>query len=102
MSLTGRMAGMACKALIFPAQQALGIAGGFHQLGLGDVPRVLLRLGKVDGDVKIPVFRGRLPFEILGNPVAANVVGGLAQLVETVRSRLGAAGIVAMEAADNL
>ena len=87
-SLTGWMIGPASIALVFTAQQALGIAGGFHQLGLGNVPWILLRLGQINGNIQISVLSSCFPDNILVNTALANIVGSNTQLVVIVRSQL--------------
>ena len=84
MVLSGRMAKMSRIALIFPAKQTAGIAALLRLSGLRDVPRVLFRLGKIDGNVNGAVFRLRHPFFILCDPVPADIVGSLAESIVIV------------------
>ena len=87
--LPGRMAEMARVALVFPAQQAAGIAAFFRLARLRDVPGILLRLGQVDGDVDGAVLGVRHPFLILRDTVPADIVGRLAEGVVIVGGVLG-------------
>ena len=87
--LPRRMIHAAGIALILHAQQALGITRLRRQLGSGNRAGILLGLGQIDGNVQLAVFAGVLPLFILGDTVAADVVGILAQLVKPVRRLLG-------------
>ena len=97
----GRVVHPSGVALVLPAQLALGIGGlgGIfcRSNGLG----VLLRLAEVDGDVHFPVLAGIFPAHILGDAVAADVVGVAAELVIPVRSSLRALGILLPEGTDD-
>ena len=99
MRLPRRMAGMTGKAFVFPAKEALRIGAGFYELRFGDIPRVLFRLGQIDGDIQIAEFRSRLPNNVLVNPILADVIGGNAHLVEIIRCCLRRTGIVALKSA---
>src|SRR5699024_7967147 len=81
----GRMVHPAGVAFVLPTQLALGIGSLGRILGSGDGLGVLLRLAQVDGDVHFPVGAGVLPAHILGNAVAADVIGVAAELVVPVR-----------------
>ena len=84
--LSGRMVQPARVSLIFPAQQALGIGGLLCQLGGGNSLGILLRLGQVDGDVQISIFRRRNPLPVLYDAVAADIVRILAEFIVIIRS----------------
>ena len=86
--LACRMVDPSCIALIFPAQQALGIGGSGHIFCCRNRLRVLFRLGQVDGDIQITVFRRCNPLDILRNAIPADIVGVLAEFVIPVGSRL--------------
>ena len=88
MVLACRMVDPSCIALIFPAQQTLGIGGSRHIFCRCNRFRVLFRLGQVDGDIQITVFRGCNPLDILCNAVTADVIGILTEFVIPVGSRL--------------
>ncbi len=85
--LTGRMVHPARVAFILGAEQALRIGvlllfeRGSDRLG------VLLRLREIDGDIEIAIAGRRDPFDVLCDPVAADVVAVAGQLVEIVRSQ---------------
>ena len=102
MRLAGRMTGMTSIAFILTAQQTFRIRAGFHELCLGNIPRILLRLGQIDGDIEIAIFRSRLPDDILIDTILADVVRSNAHLVEFIRSRFRGTGIVTAPPADNL
>ena len=73
-------------ALVFDAELAGGILlarvlGGTCR---GDIARVLLRLGEVDGDLKIAPVGGGAPFDVARDGGAAHVAGVAAQAVEPV------------------
>ena len=99
MRLPRRMAGMTGKAFVFPAKEALRIGAGFYKFRLGNIPRVLFRLGQINGNIQITKFRSCLPNDVLVNPVLADVIGGNAHLVEIIRCCLRRTGIVALESA---
>ena len=86
----GGMVHAACVAFILRAQLALGVAGLGSVLGGGDSLGILLGLGQIDGDVQLAILRCVLPAHILGNTVAADVVGVAGELVVPVGGLLGA------------
>ena len=71
-------------AFILAAEGAAGIAALRGRLCRGDGPRVLFRLGKIDGDVQLPVGGGGLPFDIPRDAVPADVVGIHREAIEPV------------------
>ena len=83
--LARRVVHAARVALVLHAQQALGVAGLGRVLRRGDGLRVLLRLGEVDGDDQVAVFRRRQPAHVLLDAIAADVVGVLGKPVIPVR-----------------
>ena len=91
--LAGRMVHPACVALVFGAEQALGVAG------LRGVPRrrdglgVLFRLAQVDGDHQVAVFGRRGPAHVLFDAVAADIIGILGKAVIPVRRLPGRKGV---------
>ena len=73
-------------ALVFDAELAGGILLA-RVLGCtcrGDIARVLLRFGQVDGDLKIAPVGGGAPFDVARDSGAAHVAGVAAQTVEPV------------------
>ena len=73
-------------ALVFDAELAGGILLA-RVLGCtcrGDIARVLLRLGQVDGDLKIAPVGGGAPFDVARDGGTAHVAGVAAQAVEPV------------------
>ena len=73
-------------ALVFDAQLTGGILLA-QVLGCtcrGDIARVLLGLGQVDGDLKIAPVGGGAPFDVARDGGAAHVTGIAAQAVEPV------------------
>ena len=95
--LTGGVVDPAGVALVLGAQLAAWIGGGWQIAGGGDGLGVLLRLGEVDGNVQVAVLGGGDPLHVLGNPVPADVVGVLAELVVPVGGLLGALGVEGLE-----
>ena len=81
------------EALVLPAEQTLWVAGRGDGPGTGDIPRVLLRLGEVDGDVQLAELRGGLPADVTGRARGADVVRGDAQLVKPVCGLLRRGGL---------
>ena len=77
-------------AFILAAEGAAGIAALRGRLCRGDVPRVLFRLGKIDGDVQLPVGGGGLPFDIPCDAVPPDVVGIHREAIEQVGGGLSA------------
>ena len=73
-------------ALVFDAKLAGGIllARVLCGTGRGDIARVLLRLGEVDGDLKIAPVGGGAPFDVARDGGTAHVAGVAAQAVEPV------------------
>ena len=73
-------------AFVFDAQLAGGIllARVLGSTGCGDIARVLLRLGQVDGDLEVAPVGGGAPFDIARDGGAAHVTGVTAQAVEPV------------------
>ena len=86
-----RMVHPAGVSHIFIAQLALRIRSLPRKLSRGDRPRILLRLAQVDSDVQISVLRRSQPAHILRDPVAADIIGILAELIVPFRSSTGAA-----------
>ena len=72
-------------ANILHAEQAFRITGRFFQLCRRNISGVFLRLREVDGNFQLAVLRVGNPVLILLNPVAANVVTVLAELIEIIR-----------------
>ena len=97
----GRVVHPSGVALVLPAQLALGVGGLGGIFCRGNGLGVLFRLAEVDGDVHFPVLAGVFPTHILGDAVAADVVGVAAEFVIPVRSRLGALGILLPEGTDD-
>ena len=73
-------------ALVFDAQLTGGIllARVFGGTGCGNIARVLLGLGQVDGDLKIAPVGGGAPFDVARDGGTAHVAGVAAQAVEPV------------------
>ena len=88
--LSGGMVHPSGVALVFHAQLALGIAALGGILGCCNGLGVLLRLAQVDGDVQIAIGGGGDPLHVPGNPIPADVVGVLAEIIVPIRCRLGA------------
>ena len=84
---------------IFRAEHALGIAGLLGAALRGDVARVLLRLGKVDGDLQLAGLSVLEKAHVFGDAVHFDVVAVAAELVEPLRGRRGAAFLVEREEA---
>src|SRR5699024_2034639 len=84
-------------ALVFGAELAARVVGGGQVPGGGDGARVLFGLGEVYGDVQLAVLRGGFPLDVLGDAVAADVVGVLAELVVPVRGLFRALGVESAE-----
>lgn len=89
--LAGRMTGMTGITLVLTAEQAFRIARRWCQFCFRDIARVLLRLGEVNRDIEVAIFRSRLPDDVLVDAVFADVVRGNAHLVELIRRCLRAA-----------
>ena len=87
--LPGRMIHTACVALVLSAQLALGISRLGCRLGCGNSLGVFFRLAQVDGHIQRAVIRHSLPAHILLNPVTADVIRILRELVKPVCGRLG-------------
>ena len=82
--LPGGVIEPACIAFILAAEGTAGIAALRGRLCRGDGPRVLFRLGKIDGDVQLPVGGGSLPFDIPRDAVPPDVVGIHREAIEPV------------------
>ena len=84
--------GAAGVALVFDAELAGGVllAGVLGGACSGDLARVLLGLGEIDGYLQAAPARGRDPLDVLRDGRAANVAGVAAQLVEPAGGGLGA------------
>ena len=78
-------------ALVFDAELAGGIllARVLGRTCRGDIARVLLGLGQVDGDLKIAPVGGGAPFDVARDGGAAHVAGVAAQAVEPVGRSAG-------------
>ena len=72
--LPRRMIDASRVTLVFRAKLALGIARLGRIFCCCDGLGVLLRLGKVDGDIQITVFRRRLPSHVLLDAITADVI----------------------------
>ena len=83
--LSCRMIDSSCISDIFLAEQALGISALFCKLRRRDGFRILFRLGEIDGNINVSIRTGHAPPHILFDPVTADVVGILTQLVEIIR-----------------
>ena len=91
--LTGRVVHAPGVPLVLRAQGAAGVFG-VHRVAQGRCRLgVLLRLGEVDGQVQRPVGRVRLPAQIPGDPIPADVVGVAAEGIVPVGGCLGGLGI---------
>ena len=100
--LARRMVHAAGVAFIFIAEQALGIGCLLRIFRGGNRFRVLLRLRQVDRDVHVAVFGLRQPAHILRDPVPADIVGVLAELVVPVCRLPGILRIEGPELADDI
>ncbi len=100
--LAGGVVHPAGVPLVFPAELALGVAALGGLFGGGDGAGVLFRLGKVDGDVQIPVLRGGHPLAVAGDALPADVVYILAEGVVPVGGALGGIPVPAPELPDDL
>ena len=89
-------------ALVLHAELALGICALLCVPGSGDGLGILLRLGKVDGDVQIAIFGMRHPFLIPADAVTADVVRVLAEFIKIIGRFLRGVGIMCAESADDL
>ena len=89
-------------ALVLFTQLALGVGSLGGVLGGGDGLGVLFGLAEVDGDIHLAILGRILPAHILGNAIAADVVGIAAELVVPVRSLNGILGVEVSENADDL
>ncbi len=69
---------------IFLTELTLGIAALLHPFGSCDRLGILLRFGKIDGNINVSVNTGNGPADIAGNPVAADIVGILSKLIIVV------------------
>ncbi len=76
--LPGGMVDAARITFILHAEQALGVAALLGVFSGSDSLGILLRLGKVDGDIHFTVRGLGLPFYVLGNAVTADVIAVLA------------------------
>ena len=100
--LSCRMIQSSRIAHILRAEKALGILllllvqSSRNRLG------ILLRLGKIDGDVKLSVTGLRHPFAILPDPVGADIITVAGKLVKIICGLLRALLILLMERTDHL
>ena len=79
----------ACVAFILHTQLALGVSRLGRSLRCGDGLGVLLRLTQIDGNIQVTILGGCLPPHILLDPVAADVIRILRELIEPVGGSLG-------------
>ena len=89
-------------ALVFGAELAARIVRGGQVPRRSDGARVLFRLREVYGDVELAVVRGGFPLDVLGDAVAADVVGVLAELIVPVRGLFRALRVETAELLDDL
>ena len=92
--LAGGMVHPAGVALVLHAELALGVGALGGELGRRNGLGVLFGLGEVDGDIQVAVGGGSDPLEVLLDPVAADVVGILAERIEPVGGGAGALFLV--------
>jgi hypothetical protein len=85
--LTGGGVDATGVALVFLTKGALGITALLHSLGGGNGLGVLFGLGQIDGDIDLAVLGVMLPFHVLGNTVAADIVAVTAELIIPVGRR---------------
>ena len=69
---------------IFLTELTFGIAALLHQFGSCDRLGILLRFGKIDGNINVSVNTGNGPADVAGDPVAADIVRILRKLVIVV------------------
>ena len=72
---------------VLPAQGAFGVTHRRRQAGQGDIARVLLRLGEVDGDLKPARLGLRAVADVLLNAAGADIVIRPAEAIEPVCRR---------------
>ncbi len=89
-------------ALVLRAQLAAWISGSGQVPCGGDGLGVLLRLGQVDGDVQLAVLGLHFPLHVSGNPIPADVVGVLAELIVPVGGFLRGLSVQGPELPDHL
>ena len=100
MVLAGGKARTACVAWVFHAEHALGIARLFGVALCGDIAGILLRLGKVDGDLQFAAGGIVQEGHVLCDAIHANVIHIPAKIVKILggcfgpllRHQLGKAG----------
>ncbi len=83
--LSCRMIHPARIALIFPAEQTLRIARLLRRPGRRNGLGVFFRLGKIDGNVQIAIFRFGNPFHIPRDSVTPDVIRIPAEFVIIIR-----------------
>ena len=99
---SGRMIQPPRVPFIFLAELAFRIAALFRQTGCRDGLGILLRLGKVDGDINVSIDTFRHPADVPADPVAADVIRILTEFVKEIRCLHGAFRIMVHERPDHL
>ena len=95
--LSCRMIPSPCIAFIFKAKLALRISHGCRLSCCCNGFWILFRLGQIDSNIQFPVWAVDLPFLILFNPVTADIISILAELIEPVCGFLRILGIFLTE-----
>ena len=82
--LSGRMIYSSCISFILRAKQAFRVAAGFYKLGCCDRLWILLRFGKINGNVNLTIITVYCPFLVFLYTITANVITVLAEFIEVI------------------
>ena len=86
--LSGREVYASCISLTFTAEHTFRISALLCGFGGGDCFGVLFRLRKVNGNIKVTVFRGGHPFNVLFNSVTADIIAVATEFIIIISSIL--------------
>ena len=100
--LPGGMVQIPRVPFIFPAQQAFGISTLLCQLSRRNGFGIFFRFGEIDGDINLPIRTLHHPFHIFTNPVSADIIRILAELIEIIGSFLRALLVKFLESGNHL
>ena len=76
-------------SLTFTAEHTFRISALHCGFGGGDCFGVLFRLRKVNGNIKVTLFRGGHPFNVLFNSVTADIIAVATEFIKIIGSILG-------------
>src|SRR5690554_6180846 len=102
MILTGWMIHSSLIAYILLTKETLRVGILFNPFFLLNIQRILLRFGKINGDIQNTIFGIHLPSDIFIHSIPSNIVGGDSHVIVSIGGCFGGYFIIPVEFCDNI